>query len=337
MSADESGQNVQNTQTSQAPQASPAAGATERWPALPLDAWQATYDTLHMWTQIAGKVKLELCPFLNEWWEVALHLAARGLTTGPVPSTAGVFAVDFDFLDHNLYIRTSDGGVKALPLLPRAVADFYAEFMAALGTLGIDVTINTMPQEVEHPIPFEQDRQHAAYDAAYVTRWWRILTQIGTVIERYRSGFVGKSSPVQFFWGGFDLNATRFSGKPTQPPTQGGRIMRYAEDQENVAVGFWPGGDKLKEAALYSYTYPEPAGFKSASIRPSAAYYDTGLGEFVLNYEDVRRGADPEGMIMEFLQSTYEVGATLAGWDRAALEQHGTPDVGPRVAPQSTP
>ncbi len=301
--------------------------APEAWPELPLDAWRETCDTLHMWTQVVGKVKLELCPFLNEWWEVPLQLSARGLTTSTIPFDRGAFTIDFDFLDHNLYIRASDGGLKCLPLMPRTVADFYAECLAALGALGIDVNLNTRPQQVEHPIPFEQDHEHASYDPVFVNRWWRILTRVGVVLERYRSGFVGKSSPVQFYWGDFDLSQTRFSGKPAQPPKGANRRGRFTEDQENVTAGFWPGGAKLPEPAFYSYTYPAPAGYQTASVRPAAAYFDANLGEFVLSYDDVRRSDHPEAAILAFLQSTYEAGATLAHWDRSALEQAG-PDVG---------
>lgn len=297
------------------------------WPELPLDAWRHTCDTLHMWTQVAGKVKLELCPFLNEWWETALHLGPRGLTTSTIPFARGAFAIDFDFLDHNLYIRASDGGVKALPLMPRSVADFYAECAAALRSLGIDVNFNTRPQQFPHSIPFEQDHEHAAYDPVYVERWWRILTRIGVVMERYRSGFAGKSSPVQFYWGDFDLCVTRFSGKAAQPPKGANRRGRFTEDQENITSGFWPGGAKSPKPAFYSYTYPAPDGYKAAAVRPTAARFDEKLGEFVLDYDDVRSAAHPEEMILEFLRSTYEVGATLAHWDREALEQTG-PDVG---------
>ncbi|CAN5229845.1 DUF5996 family protein [soil metagenome] len=302
-------------------------GAAEEWPALPLDAWRATCDTLHTWTQMVGKVKLELCPFLNEWWEVPLALTARGLTTSTVPFARGAFTIDFDFLDHNLYIRTSEGAVRALPLIPRAVADFYAEFMVALGALGITLNLNTKPQQVQHPIPFEQDHEHAAYDPAYVDRWWRILTRVGTVMEQYRAGFSGKSSPVQFYWGDFDLCVTRFSGKPSEPPKGANRRGRYTEDEENITAGFWPGGPKYPKPAFYSYTYPAPADYKTALVRPAAAHFDSALGEFVLDYDDVRSSAAPEQMILDFLQSTYEAGATLAHWNRAALEKRG-PDVG---------
>lgn len=302
--------------------------AAEMWPALPFDAWHDTYDTLHMWTQVVGKVKLELTPFLNEWWEVPLQLSARGLTTSTIPFAGGAFEIEFDFVDHHLYIRTSDGGMKAMTLKPRSVADFYAEFMAALRELGIEVTLNTLPQQVEHPIPFEQDHEHAAYDRLYVDRWWRILTRVGIAMERYRSGFVGKSSPVQFYWGDFDLSQSRFSGKPAQPPKGAGRRDRFTNDQENITSGFWPGGTTFPKPAFYSFIYPAPAGFETASIRPAAARFDTTLNEFAMDYDDVRRGAAPEEMILEFLRSTYEAGATFGQWDRATLEQPG-PNVGP--------
>jgi hypothetical protein len=302
------------------------------WPPLPLSAWKDTHDTLHMWTQIVGKVKLELCPFLNEWWEVALHLSARGITTATIPWQDGVFEVEFDFIDHNLRIRTSHGALKSLPLMPRSVAEFYGEFMAALRALGIDVAINTLPQEVEQPIPFENDTTHAAYDPEYANRWWRVLTRVQTVFEQYRSGFCGKSSPAHFFWGSFDLSQTRFCGKPALPPQGANRIMRFSEDQENIAAGFWPGSKTVNGPAFYSYTYPEPPGYKTASVRPSAARYDSDAGLFLLLYDDVRTAASPERTILEFLQSTYEVGANLSGWDRVALEQRG-PNVGRTVAP----
>jgi hypothetical protein len=301
--------------------------ATEAWPALALDAWHDTYDTLHMWLQVVGKVKLELCPFLNEWWEVALQLTARGLTTSTIPYARGAFEIAFDFLDHNLYVRTSDGALKALPLMPRSVADFYSEFLAALRAVGIDVNLNTKPQQFQNAIPFEEDQRHAAYDPDYVNRWWRILTKVGVVMEQYRAGFVGKSSPVQFYWGDFDLCVARFSGKPSKPPNGANRRGRFTEDQENITSGFWPGGVKLPKPAFYSYTYPAPLGFKTAAVRPTAARFDAKLGEFALDYDDVRRSAAPEKMILEFLESTYEAGATLANWDRAALEKSG-PEVG---------
>lgn len=293
----------------------------EHWPPLPLAEWQGTYETLHRWTQIVGKVKLELSPFLNELWEVALQLNPRGLTTGIVPSATGVFEASFDFLDHKVRIRTSEGGVKTLQLRPRSVADFYAEFMAALQALGITVSITPVPDEVPYRTPFDKDILHASYDADQVQRWWRIMVQVSKAFERHRSPFVGKSSPVQFFWGSFDLNLTRFSGKPAVPPRGVPLFMRLAEDQEQVAAGFWPGDERLGGPALYSYTYPEPPGLKTASVRPSPAYYNTDLGEFLLPYEDVRLAEAPEAMMLEFLESTYEAGTSLGHWDRQALER----------------
>ncbi|MDQ2945767.1 MAG: DUF5996 family protein [Acidobacteriota bacterium] len=301
--------------------------ATEIWPALPLNEWRDTCDTLHMWTQVVGKVKLELCPFVNEWWEVALHLTARGLTTSTIPFARGVFEIDFDFVDHSLYIRSSDGEVKALPLKPRSVADFYAEFMAALRTLGVEANLNTRPQQFKPSIPFEKDQEHAAYDPVYVDRWWRILTQVGVVMEKYRAGFSGKSSPVQFYWGDFDLCQTRSSGKPSEPPKGANRRERFTADEENVTAGFWPGGAKYGKPAFYSYMYPSPRGYTTATVRPAAARFDAKLGEFVLDYDDVRRSAAPEKTILDFLPSTYEAGAALSHWDRGALERPG-PDVG---------
>jgi hypothetical protein len=295
---------------------------SEAWPSLPREAWQPTSDTLHMWTQIAGKVKLALCPWLNEWWEVALSVTARGITTGNIPLRGGVFQIDFDFSDHALEIRTSEGESRAIPLRPRSVADFFQEFMAVLGSFRIDLPhYRQLPDEVEDPIPFAEDRVHDSYDAGLVQRWWRILLNVSNTFEAHRSAFYGKSSPVQFWWGGFDLSETRFSGRLADPPPGANRIMRLAEDQESVAAGFWPGTAKLGDFVFYSYTYPEPPGFKTAAVRPPQASYNTELREFILLYEDVRRSADPSAMIGDFLRSTYEAGASLGDWDRQRLER----------------
>ncbi len=293
------------------------------WPPLPLEEWKATRDTLHMWTQIVGKVKLELSPFLNEWWQVAFAVTTRGLTTSTIPWGNGVFEVNFDFIDHNLCVVTSGGAVKVMPLTPRSVADFYHEFMATLRALGIGVSINSLPVEVENGIPFDQDQVHASYDADPVHRWWRILVQVERVLEKYRSSFVGKSSPIQFWWGSFDLCETRFSGRlaPEREWPKGSRWMRFAQDQEHATSGFWPGSGTIHEPAFYAYTYPETPGFRSMVVRPDPAFWDPALGVFILRYEDVRRAAAPEQMILEFFESTYEAGATLAQWDRAALER----------------
>lgn len=296
------------------------------WPELPYEAWKDTRDTLHLWTQMVGKVKLELCPFVNQWWEVAFLLSARGMTTGPIPSGTETFDIEFDFIDHRLVIRVSDGQRKALTLEPRSVADFYALFMGGLADLGIDVKISSMPSEIPNAIRFEQDTAHTSYDAEYVQRWWRAMLAVGGVMERFRTPFHGKSSPVQFFWGGFDLDATRFNGKPTTPTPHGGRIMEYGEDAENFAIGFWPGTEQFPYAALYSYMMPAPEGLASAQIRPDAAHFDATLGEFVLPYDDVRRAPSPEEAAASFFQSTYEAAAQLAGWDRTALEGH-VPDL----------
>ena len=302
-----------------------ATPTTDPWPALPWDAWGDTCQTLHMWTQVVGKVKLELTPFLNHFWEVGFHLTGRGMTTGLIPYADRAFDVSFDFVDHNLAIQASNGSTKTLPLSPRSVADFYQEFMAALREIGIEVAVNTTPSEVLNPIPFEQDQAHASYDPTYVERWWRVEVQTAKVLQRYRSPFVGKSSPILFYWGSFDLNVARYSGRPATPPP-GPRFFRLAENQENVACGFWPGNPTMRETAFrepafYAYSYPEPAGFKDATVRPGAAYFNAELGEFVLHYEDARRSAAPDEAILDFFQSAYEAAATLARWDRAALEQ----------------
>ncbi len=293
------------------------------WPPLPLEEWKATRDTLHMWTQIVGKVKLELSPFLNEWWQVAFAVTARGLTTSTIPWGNEVFEVNFDFIDHTLRVLTSGGAVKVVPLIPRPVADFYHEFMTTLHALGIDVNINPHPMEVSNGIRFDQDQVHASYDADPVHRWWRILVQVERVLEKYRSSFIGKSSPIQFWWGSFDLSETRFSGRPAPQREwpKGSRWMRLAGDQEQAESGFWPGSGTIHEPAFYAYTYPEPPGFRSMPVRPDPAFCDPDLGEFILRYEDVRRAAAPEQMILDFFESSYEVGATLAHWDRAVLER----------------
>ncbi len=301
--------------------------SSETWPALPWAEWRDTCETLHMWTQVVGKVKLALTPFLNHYWQVGFHVTARGMTTGLIPYAERAFDVTFDFVDHRLAIRCTDGRESALPLGPCSVADFYERFMAALRSNDVAVAIDTTPTEVLDPIPFERDRTHAAYNPTYVWRWWQIQVQTVKVLQTYRSTFAGKSSPILFYWGSFDLNATRFSGRPAQPP-QGPRFYRLSENQENVSCGFWPGNPGMRETgfrepAYYAYAYPEPAGFKEAAVRPSAAYYNGELGEFLLHYDDARRAPAPEQAILAFFQSVYEAGATLGGWDRAALSIGG--------------
>jgi hypothetical protein len=297
-------------------------GATpDAWPSLPLDAWRDTYATLHMWTQIVGKVRLALSPPINHWWHVTLYVTARGLTTSPIPYGTRTFAVSFDFIDHNLLIQTSDGTSKSLGLFPRSVAEFYHEFMAALRALHIDVTINTLPQEVPDPIHCDVDDVHASYDPEYAQRCWRILAQTDRVFKAFRGRFVGKCSPVHFFWGSFDLAVTRFSGRRAPERPGADRMTREAYSHEVISGGFWPGSGPVQEAAFYAYAAPAPPGFERAAIRPASAWYSTELGEFLLRYDDVRRADDPDAMLLDFLQSTYDAAADLAGWDRAALER----------------
>lgn len=294
----------------------------ETWPELPYAAWQETAETLHLWTQIVGKVKLALCPFLNQWWEVTFHLTAHGLNTGLIPWNGESFDIDFNFISHHLSIRVSDGRRMTLPLRPQTVADFYQQFMAALDALGITVAITPIPAEMPSDIHFDQDTTHAAYDADSVQRWWRVMLAVSRAIERFRTPFHGKSSPVQFFWGGFDLNATRFNGKSVIPPPTGGRIMEYGEDEENFAVGFWPGTAQFPQAAIYAYMSPAPPNIATAHIVPDIAQFNATLGEFVLLYDDARQVPTPEETIVSFFQSTYEECARLAGWDRQSLEGH---------------
>ena len=293
----------------------------ESWPALPLEAWRDTCQTLHLWTQIVGKVRMELSPPVNHWWHVTLYVTPRGLTTSLIPYQGGTFEVTFDFIDHHLRILTSEGTVKVLPLIPRSVAAFYREFMACLQALGIEVTINTLPSEIRNPFRCDEDEVHASYDPVYVHRFWRILVQTDTVLQRYRSPFLGKSSPVHFFWGSFDLALTVFSGRGA-PERQGAdRITQEAYSHEEISCGFWPGDERFPTPAFYSYTYPEPPGLGTTSILPAAAFYSQELGEFFLRYDDVRSASSPEQALLEFFQSTYEAGATLGQWDREALER----------------
>jgi hypothetical protein len=293
------------------------------WPPLPLDAWQDTYQTLHMWTQIVGKVRLALCPPLNHWWATTLYVNPRGLTTSAIPYGVRTFEVAFDFLDHTLWIQSSDDAQRAMGLYPRSVADFYHEFMALLRTLGIEVAINPLPQEVANPIPCDRDHQHAAYDAEYANRCWRILLQSERVLQQFRARFLGKCSPVHFFWGGFDLAVTRFSGRRAPERPGADRVQREAYSHEVSSCGFWPGtvGGPIRQPAYYAYMAPEPTGFAEAAVRPPAAAYLRTPGEFILPYDAVRTAADPDVMLLDFAQSTYEAGATLAHWDRAALER----------------
>ena len=295
------------------------------WPSLPLDAWRDTRETLHMWTQVVGKVRLAEAPHVNHWWQVPLYVNARGLTTSPVPHGDRIFQIDFDFVEHKLLIETNDGDSRTMRLAPRTVADFYGEFMSCMRSLNLDVRIWTTPVEVENPVAFERDDVHASYDAEYANRFWRVLVQADRVLQRFRSRFVGKCSPVHFFWGSFDLAVTRFSGRPapTHPSTPGvaDSITREAYSHEVSSAGFWPGGGPLPEPIFYAYAYPEPSGFKDHAVRPPRAYYNPDFKEFVLPYEAVRLAEDHDQTLLQFLQTTYEAAAESANWDRAALER----------------
>jgi len=290
------------------------------WPELPLEAWKDTYATLHMWTQIVGKVRLALAPHINHWWQVPLYVNSCGLTSSAIPYADRTFEVQFDFVEHQLVITVSDGQIKAMPLRPQSVAAFYAEFMAALRSLGIEVRIWPMPAEIPEPIRFDRDQQHASYDRVYVKRFWKILVLVDGVLKRFRSGFIGKHSPIHFFWGSFDLASTRFSGRRAPERPGADPITREAYSHEVISAGFWPGGGEVKGAAFYAYAAPEPNGFKAASVRPAKAFYSP-LGEFLLMYDDVRQSVNPEQALLEFLQSTYEAGANLGAWPRKELER----------------
>ncbi len=291
------------------------------WPELPLSAWVDTCSTLHMWTQVVGKVRLALCPPINHWWEVPLYVNSVGLTTSPLPYEAGVFEVQFDFLRHHLSIQTSRGATQLLPLKPRSVADFYREFIAALQSLGIHVKIWTTPVEIPNPIPFEQDTQHASYDPEYASRFWRILLAVDSIFKDFRSDFVGKASPVHFFWGSFDLAVTRFSGRRAPLREGADPITREAYSHEVISAGFWPGSGEINYAAFYAYAAPEPAGFSVAKVQPAGAFYHPQLHEFLLKYDDARNAASPREALLAFLQSTYDAGANLGDWNRKELER----------------
>ena len=292
----------------------------DTWPALRLDDWKETCATLHMWSQMAGKIALAQAPPLNHCWSSALHLTSRGFSTAVLPHQRRAFSIAFDLIDHRLVIEASDGDVRSIGLSPRSVADFYAELMATLDAMGLAVRIWPMPVEIPSPIRFEQDRVHQSYDPVFAQRFWRILLQVERVFTASRTGFVGKASPVNFFWGSFDLALTRFSGRPA-PPRDGPAFMRDAYSHEVISHGFWPGSDPVLEPAFYAYAAPAPDGFGRARVHPDAAFYHEALGEFVLPYEAVRHAAVPERALREFVDSTYAAGATLAGWDRASLER----------------
>jgi len=292
----------------------------DAWPPLPYDAWKDTYATLHMWTQVVGKVALARAAPLNHSWGVALQVTSRGLATRTLPHGRRSFTIEFDFVDHQLLIRASDGATRTLPLEPQSVANFYRAVMHALDEMSLRVKIWTLPAEIPSPIRFEEDTVHASYDPTYANRFWRILVQVERVLNGARCDFVGKCSPVHFFWGGFDLAATRFSGRPA-PPREGPAFMRDAYSHEVISHGFWPGSGPVLEPAFYAYAVPEPAGFKDAPVEPAAAFYHRELGEFILPYDAVRTAHDPDDALRRFVDSTYTEAATLAHWDRALLER----------------
>ena len=291
------------------------------WPPLPFPEWESTCDTLHMWAQIVGKTRKALTPLVNHWWNVTLYVTPRGLTTSIIPFGHEAFDVQFDFIRHRLLISTSKGEERSIELGPRSVADFYGEYMSSLRSLGIEVKIHTTPDEFDDKTPFEQDTKHASYDRKYVENFWRILLNADRIFKQFRSPFLGKCSPVHFFWGSMDLAVTRFSGKRVEPPKGADAMTREAYSHEVISCGFWPGDRRYKQAAFYSYTLPAPAGLEKEKVRPGSAYWDTQMGEFLLKYDDVRAATSPEQAILQFCQSTYEAGAKLAGWDRKALER----------------
>jgi hypothetical protein len=305
-------------------------GAGAEWPALPLDAWEDTFATVHRWTQIVGKIRLARTPWTNHSWHVVLHVTARGLTTSPIADGARTFTIDFDFVDHRLCVHTSDGAVRAFPLEPQSVAAFHARLFALLADLGIEVAIYGRPNEIEDATPFAEDRAHASYDAEYVQRCWRILARTQCVLQVFRARFIGKCSPIHLFWGGFDLAVTRFSGR-TAPPHPGGipnlpdRVTREAYSHEVSSLGFWPGGGPHRFPLFYSYAYPEPAGFADAPIEPAQAFFSPALREFILPYDAMRGAPAPEDALLAFAESTYAAAANLGTWDRAALERAGPP------------
>ena len=304
---------------------SPAARA-QAWPSLPLEAWRDTCATLHLWTQIVGKIRLVQSPWMNHSWHVTLYVTARGLSTSPIPYDTRTFQIDFDFIDHQVIVQSSDGGMASFPLQPRSVAAFYHRLMEAMAKLGLHVDIYTRPNEIPDPIRFDQDEDHRAYDPEYANRFWRVLVQADRGFKAFRAGFIGKCSPVHFFWGAPDLAVTRFSGRraPEHPggiPNLPDWVTREAYSHEVSSCGFWPGGGPVPSAAFYSYAYPEPTGFAEAEVKPAAAFYSGELREFILPYDVVRDSDSPDDTLLDFLQTTYEAAATLGKWDRGALER----------------
>jgi len=296
------------------------------WPALPFAEWQDTATTLRMWTQIVGKIRLTLSPWTNHSWHVTLYLTSRGLTTSPIPHGTSTFEIRFDFIDHELRILKSDGAARVLKLRPQSVAKFYGEVMNALAEMELPVTINMTPNEIQNPIPFDEDEEHRSYDREYANRFWRVLAQSDRVFTKFRSRFCGKCSPIHFFWGSFDLAVTRFSGR-SAPPHPGGvphlpdAITREAYSQEVSSLGFWPGNAAAPTPIFYSYAYPEPPGFAEAKVQPAAAFYEPAFREFMLPYDVVRTAEKPDEVLLDFAQSTYDAASTLGKWDRDALQE----------------
>ena len=302
----------------------------ERWPSLPLEEWKDTYATLHMWMQIVGKIRLAQSPWVNHSWHVTLYPTARGLTTSPVPWSGGFFQIDFDFIDHSLLVSTGNGEVRTIALNAFPVAEFHRRLFAALDDLGVKVRIHGAPNEVAEPLPFAQDREHHSYDPEYARRWWKAVSLTSKVFKEFRAPFLGKCSPVHFFWGAFDLAVTRFSGRkaPQHPggfPNMPDWITREAYSHEVSSCGFWPGGGPVPYPVFYSYAYPEPEGFSTAAVRPEGAFYSTDLGEYLLPYDEVQKAASPDETLRAFLESTYEAAAELGGWNREELEREEDP------------
>jgi Family of unknown function (DUF5996) len=305
---------------------SSALSRSHAWPSLPLDAWSDTCATLHLWTQIAGKIRLTQSPWVNHCWHVTLYLTARGLTTSPIPYGTRTFQIDFDFVGHQVIVQSSDGGLRSLPLRPQSVAAFYRQLMDAMAQLDLRVDIHKRPNEVPDPIRFDRDEVHRVYDAEYAQRFWQVLVQADRIFKTFRGRFIGKCSPVHFFWGAPDLAVTRFSGRraPQHPggiPNLPDWVTREAYSHEVSSCGFWPGGGPVPYAAFYSYAYPEPPGFAEANVRPAAAFYSTDLREFVLSYDVVRESDSPDDTLLDFLETTYVAAAGLGKWDRRALER----------------
>jgi hypothetical protein len=297
------------------------AAQQESWPSLPLEAWADTCATLHMWTQIVGKIRLAQTPLVNHWWNVPLYVSPRGLTTTAMPYEDILFEMEFDFLDHKLRINSSNGSNNTVALEPKSVAVFYQQTMKALRDVGLKIQIWKMPVEIPDPIPFDEDEIHKSYDPEYAYRCWRVLSRSDKLFQEFRSRFVGKCSPVHFFWGSFDLAVTRFSGRPAPLRPEADVITREAYSHEVISHGWWPGQGPLGKAAFYSYTAPAPEGLANAKIKPASAFYNKEMSNFLLLYDDVRTAEDPDERLMQFLQSTYEAGANLAGWDRSSLER----------------